>query len=200
MFGPVVAGIASGRPEAEADDEREGKVGPAHSSREASEQSGLGCGGVGGAKGTGPGRDSDGDIPVLTRPVMRGCTSFHSNQTGRQGLRRRDCGHDHRIAAAGLDRLPGFGRYQQRTRLAYRSAMRGHRSRKGQRSSRRPTLQATIRLMYDEGYAEQGRHSSECQKSRRPNRRLAAPGRATTAYPSPQRTASVLVGVGGSTK
>ena len=43
---PVVAGTASGRPEAVADDEREGEVGPARSSREASEQSGLGCGGA----------------------------------------------------------------------------------------------------------------------------------------------------------
>jgi len=36
----IGAGTASGRPEAEADDEREGEVGPARSSREASEQSG----------------------------------------------------------------------------------------------------------------------------------------------------------------
>src|SRR5262245_59216950 len=43
---PVVAGTASGRPEAVADDEREGEVGSARSSREASEQSGLGCGGA----------------------------------------------------------------------------------------------------------------------------------------------------------
>ena len=41
-----MAGTASGRPEAVADDEREGEVGPARSSREASEQSGLGCGGA----------------------------------------------------------------------------------------------------------------------------------------------------------
>src|SRR5271157_4811007 len=38
-----------------ADDEREGEVGPARSSREASEQSGLGCGGARGAKGRGQG-------------------------------------------------------------------------------------------------------------------------------------------------
>jgi RNA-directed DNA polymerase len=50
-----VAGTASGRPEAVADDEREGEVGPARSSREASEQSGLGCGGACGAKGRGQG-------------------------------------------------------------------------------------------------------------------------------------------------
>ena len=37
---PVVVGMASGRPEAVADDEREGEVGPARNSREASEQSG----------------------------------------------------------------------------------------------------------------------------------------------------------------
>jgi hypothetical protein len=36
----IGAGTASGRPEAEADDEREAEVGPARSSREASEQSG----------------------------------------------------------------------------------------------------------------------------------------------------------------
>jgi hypothetical protein len=35
-----MVGTASGRPEAVADDEREGEVGPAQSSREASEQSG----------------------------------------------------------------------------------------------------------------------------------------------------------------
>src|ERR1700751_3680792 len=52
---PVVVGTASGRPEAVADDEREGEVGPAQSSREASEQSGLGCGGARGAKGRGQG-------------------------------------------------------------------------------------------------------------------------------------------------
>src|SRR6476620_3875962 len=52
---PVVAGTASGRPEAVADDEREGEVGPARSSREASEQSGLGRGGACGAKGRGQG-------------------------------------------------------------------------------------------------------------------------------------------------
>ena len=50
-----MAGTASGRPEAVADDEREGEVGPARSSREASEQSGLGCGGACGAKGRGQG-------------------------------------------------------------------------------------------------------------------------------------------------
>jgi hypothetical protein len=52
---PVVVGTPSGRPEAEADDEREGEVGPARSSREASEQSGLGRGGARGAKGRGQG-------------------------------------------------------------------------------------------------------------------------------------------------
>jgi hypothetical protein len=39
-FAAIIGGTASGRPEAEADDEREGEVGPARSSREASEQSG----------------------------------------------------------------------------------------------------------------------------------------------------------------
>src|SRR5262249_47526967 len=52
---PVVVGTASGRPEAIADDEREGEVGSAQSSREASERSGLGCGGARGAKGRGQG-------------------------------------------------------------------------------------------------------------------------------------------------
>src|ERR1700746_2925747 len=52
---PVVAGTASGRPEAVADDEREGEVGPARSSKEANEQSGLGCSGARGAKGRGQG-------------------------------------------------------------------------------------------------------------------------------------------------
>src|ERR1019366_9328622 len=51
----IVAGTASGRPEAIADDEREGEVGPAHSSNEANEQSGLGRCGVRGAKGQGQG-------------------------------------------------------------------------------------------------------------------------------------------------
>jgi CheY-like chemotaxis protein len=41
----------SGRPEAVADDERDGEVGTAHSSAEASEQGGLGCCGAHGAKG-----------------------------------------------------------------------------------------------------------------------------------------------------
>jgi RNA-directed DNA polymerase len=50
-----VAGRLSGKPEAEADDECEGEVGPVRSSREASEQSGLGCGGARGAKGQGQG-------------------------------------------------------------------------------------------------------------------------------------------------
>src|SRR3954466_6322969 len=44
-------GKAGGR----SDDEREGEVGPARSSREASEQSGLGRGGACGAKGRGQG-------------------------------------------------------------------------------------------------------------------------------------------------
>jgi hypothetical protein len=50
-----VAGTLSGRPEAVADDERDGEVGPVRSSKEASEQSGLGCGGARGAKGRGQG-------------------------------------------------------------------------------------------------------------------------------------------------
>src|ERR1700704_2659945 len=45
------AGTASGRPEAEADDERSGEVGFAHSSGEASERSGASRRGGGGAKG-----------------------------------------------------------------------------------------------------------------------------------------------------
>ena len=45
----------SGRPEAVADDECEGEVGPARGSVEASEQSGLGSGGARGAKGQGQG-------------------------------------------------------------------------------------------------------------------------------------------------
>src|SRR3977135_417813 len=52
--GRASLGEAAGR-EAVADDEREGEVGPARSSREASEQSGLGCGGACGAKGRGQG-------------------------------------------------------------------------------------------------------------------------------------------------
>jgi hypothetical protein len=52
---PVVVGTLSGRPEAVADDEREGEVGPARSSEEASEQSGLGRCGARGAKGRGQG-------------------------------------------------------------------------------------------------------------------------------------------------
>src|SRR6202048_4582796 len=52
---PVVAGTLSGRPEAVADDECDGEVGPARSSEEASEQSGLGRCGARGAKGRGRG-------------------------------------------------------------------------------------------------------------------------------------------------
>ncbi|MBV8107172.1 MAG: DUF2924 domain-containing protein [Hyphomicrobiales bacterium] len=51
----LVAGTLSGRPEAVADDEPDGEVGPAHSSAEASEQGGLGCCGARGAKGRGQG-------------------------------------------------------------------------------------------------------------------------------------------------
>ena len=51
----VVAGTLSGRPEAVADDECDGEVGPARSSEEASEQGGLGCCGARGAKGRGQG-------------------------------------------------------------------------------------------------------------------------------------------------
>src|SRR5271166_804135 len=50
-----LAGTLSGRPEAVADDECNGEVGPAHSSAEASEQGGLGCCGARGAKGRGQG-------------------------------------------------------------------------------------------------------------------------------------------------
>jgi hypothetical protein len=50
-----VVGTLSGRPEAVADDEREGEVGPARRSEEASEQSGLGRCGARGAKGRGQG-------------------------------------------------------------------------------------------------------------------------------------------------
>src|SRR5271169_5935300 len=52
---PVVAGTLSGRPEAVADDECDGEVGPARSSEEASEQGGLGCCGARGAQGRGQG-------------------------------------------------------------------------------------------------------------------------------------------------
>jgi hypothetical protein len=52
---PVVAGTLSGRPEAVADDERDGEVGPARSSGEASEQGGLGRCAARGAKGRGQG-------------------------------------------------------------------------------------------------------------------------------------------------
>src|ERR1700730_2095620 len=47
----VIARTASGRPEAIADDERPGEVGPAHSSWEAGERSGASREGVSGAKG-----------------------------------------------------------------------------------------------------------------------------------------------------
>ena len=47
----VIARTASGRPEAIADDERPGEVGPAHSSWEAGERSGTNREGVSGAKG-----------------------------------------------------------------------------------------------------------------------------------------------------
>src|ERR1700751_4789074 len=84
---PVVVGTASGRPEAVADDEREGEVGPAQSSREASEQSGLGCGGARGAKGRGqgecgtakhgpdaePGSRVTGAVPRRAQGDRRGC-------------------------------------------------------------------------------------------------------------------------------
>src|ERR1700692_3028885 len=49
------AGTLSGWPEAVADNECEGEVGPARGSVEASEQSGLGSGGARGAKGQGQG-------------------------------------------------------------------------------------------------------------------------------------------------
>src|SRR5271157_4190669 len=52
---PVVAGTLSGRPEAVADDERDGEVGPARGSVEGGEQSGFGRCGVRGAKGRGQG-------------------------------------------------------------------------------------------------------------------------------------------------
>src|SRR5207342_616174 len=50
---PVVAGTLSGRPEAVADDECDGEVGPARGSEEAGEQSGLSRCGARGAKGRG---------------------------------------------------------------------------------------------------------------------------------------------------
>src|SRR6476660_8992671 len=53
---PVVAGTLSGRPEAVADDESGGEVGPARGSEEASEQGGLGRCGARGAKGWGQGK------------------------------------------------------------------------------------------------------------------------------------------------
>src|SRR5262245_8328225 len=85
---PVVAGTASGRPEAVADDEREGEVGPARSSREASEQSGLGCGEARGAKGRDQGESGSAKHGPDAEPGSRvtgagpHTRSRHQEQTG----------------------------------------------------------------------------------------------------------------------
>src|ERR1700745_1237005 len=85
---PVVAGTASGRPEAVADDEREGEVGPARSSREKSEQSGFGSGGALGAKGRGQGEGGPAKHGPDAEPGSRvtgagpHTRSRHQEQTG----------------------------------------------------------------------------------------------------------------------
>src|SRR3984893_16401550 len=83
-----VPGTLSGRPEAVADDECEGEVGPARGSVEASEQSGFGSGGARGAKGEGQGECGNAKQGPDTEPgsLVTGAgphtRSRHQEQTG----------------------------------------------------------------------------------------------------------------------
>src|ERR1700726_3344986 len=85
------AGTASGRPEAEADDERSGEVGFAHSSGEASERSGASRRGGGGAKGWNQGECGPANHGPDTEPESRvTCAGPHTRRRKQEPHRATD--------------------------------------------------------------------------------------------------------------
>src|ERR1700730_9969151 len=100
------AGTASGRPEAEADDERSREVGFAHSSGEASERSGASRRGGGGAKGWNQGECGPANHGPDTEPESRvTCAGPHTGRRKQEPHRATDralASRDHRCLASGF--------------------------------------------------------------------------------------------------